>query len=236
MGPQRSSFPVQMKLHSPSMHTGVPVAGAVQVAPQPSQWLVLVFRSTHIPAQTVSPSPQATGPPSDPPGAPPAPPAFAPPVPAPAPPLAALAPLPPEASSPPSPPEAPPLPPSWSSDGSTQTFLDVSHTQPGTQAPCAAQASPERLVSRELVQAAASATPRNERAAFAREARPERSERLCVVTQNFPRTTDQHPCGEQLAVTAGAAEDFALIPNQRKTPPATAIAAPVPVSTRAAVW
>src|SRR5882672_7499155 len=100
MGPHRSSAPVQMKLHSPSMHTGVPLAGAVQVAPQPSQWLVLVFRSTHFPAQTVSPSPQATAPPSGPTGGVPplAPPWFAPPLLAP--PVPSIPPLPPEASLP----------------------------------------------------------------------------------------------------------------------------------------
>ena len=64
VGPHLSSGFGQTKSHSPSMQTGVPFAGAVHVAPQPSQWLVLVFRSTHLPEQTVFPSAQATGPPS----------------------------------------------------------------------------------------------------------------------------------------------------------------------------
>src|SRR5690349_6728497 len=63
-GPHRSSGLGQTKSHTPSTQSGVPLPGAVHVAPQPSQWLVLVFRSTHLPEQTVLPSAQATGPPS----------------------------------------------------------------------------------------------------------------------------------------------------------------------------
>jgi hypothetical protein len=239
VGPHRSSFPEQMKLHSPSTHSGVPLAGAVQVAPQPSQWLMLVFTSTHCPEQTVSPSPQATGPPSTPPVAapppappPPAPPPAVPPLPFAMPPVLPLAPPAPPVSPPPSRPELPPVPPSRSSDGSTQMFRDVSHTQPGTQLLSASHSSPDRLVSSELAQAAASATPRSDRAAIAR------ALRACLIgvtTQNLPRTTDQQPWGVQVAATAGAAECSALIPSQRKTPPVTARAAPVPSSTRAVV-
>ena len=231
-GPHRSCVPWQMKLHSPSIHTGVPLAGAVQVAPQPSQWLVLVFRSTHFPEQTVFPSPQATGPPSIVAAPPLAPPSLEPPPP----PLPSLAPPLPPGSLPPSRPDAPPLPPSRSSDGSTQRFREVSHSQPGTQVPSGSHANPDRLVSSELAQAATRPTPRSESVTFTRDARLRPCDRLSMATQNLPRTTDQHACGEQLAETTGDAELSALIPSQRKTPPVTARAAPVPTSTRAAVW
>lgn len=42
------------KLQLPSRQTPRPLAGALQVAPQPSQLLALVSGSTHAPAQTIS--------------------------------------------------------------------------------------------------------------------------------------------------------------------------------------
>src|SRR5881392_1631911 len=111
-GPQRSSGFGQTKSHAPSMQSAVPLAGAVHVAPHPSQWLVLLFRSTHLPEQTVFPSAQATGPPSV--GlvaTPPAPPA---PMPPPSPPLPPGLPASPRSTD-----EAPPAPfCTW--DGRTQ--------------------------------------------------------------------------------------------------------------------
>src|SRR6185295_2790568 len=101
---------------------------------------MLDFRSTHLPEQTVSPSPQATGPPSGGSiGTPPAPPAIPPPAP-----LMPRPPCPVRAASPPSMAEAPPAP-FRSSDGRTQTPRERSQTQPETQVPSGVQRSPDRL-------------------------------------------------------------------------------------------